>query len=69
MNREKFITRFNFITNLVILFILIFGGDESSGNFTFQDNVLFEEQFCLDGDCHRNFSSVCDSWISSNAIN
>lgn len=47
----------------------VFGGDEISGDFIFEDKLLANNEFCLDGECHLTWSSVCQSWLESNAIN
>lgn len=93
MNRDKFISRFNFITNIVILFILIFGGivwadtngiwtraeDIVAGTFggdevehsmyIFPQDLEVKDDFCLGNECHKNWSSVCESWVVKNSIN
>lgn len=92
MNKNNFQQKFNTITNILILSILIFGSiawadtngvwnraedvkagvfaqDENGGDFTFPNNLYINENLCINGECHSNWESICESWIVSNAIN
>ena len=39
------------------------------GNLTVKENLKVNKKFCLDNECHLNFSSICQSWLESNTIN
>lgn len=92
MKFEKFISRFNFITNILILLILLFGGviwadsngiwhraedivegtfggDENNSMYIFPNDMEVKNDFCLGNECHKNWSTICQSWVESNSLN
>ena len=42
----------------------IFGEDEIAGNYTFNDPIYFNSQFCLNGVCILDYSDFCQNSVS-----
>jgi hypothetical protein len=52
-----------------------FGADEGGGNFAFpadvevKNNLDVKNNICLNGQCHNDWSQVCEQWVVNNSIN
>lgn len=52
-----------------------FGTDEGNGNYTFpnnldvKNNLNVSNNICLNGQCHNDWSKICQQWVLNNSIN
>ncbi len=52
-----------------------FGADENGGDYIFpndievKNDIKVDNNICLGGQCHNDWSKVCEQWVLDNSIN